>query len=74
MEAWMVATTIIFLYLVFVLLLGWLAHRKLTVDIEDFFLYGRKAGFVILYFTVVSTYFSAFAFLGFPSVIMGKNC
>jgi len=64
MEAWMVATTIIFLYLVFVLLLGWLAHRKLTVDIEDFFLYGRKAGFVILYFSVVSTYFSAFAFLG----------
>ena len=64
MEVWLVATIIVFLYILLILVLGWVAHRKLTQDVEDFFLYGRKAGFFILYFTVVSTYFSAFAFLG----------
>jgi SSS family solute:Na+ symporter len=31
---------------------------------EDFLLYGRKAGFVVLYLTVVASFHSAFAFLG----------
>jgi SSS family solute:Na+ symporter len=34
------------------------------VDLEDFLLYGRKAGFIVLYLTVVATFHSAFAFLG----------
>jgi SSS family solute:Na+ symporter len=34
------------------------------VDRDDFLLYGRRAGFVVLYLTVVATYHSAFAFLG----------
>ena len=64
MEAWMVATSLIFLYLLFTIVLGVIANRKMTVDLEDFLLYGRKAGFVVLYLTVVATYHSAFAFLG----------
>src|SRR5690606_36810671 len=36
----------------------------MTVDMEDFLLYGRRAGFVVLYLTVVATFHSAFAFLG----------
>lgn len=64
MEPWVVATGLITAYLLLTLGLGALANRKLTVDVEDFFLYGRKAGFVVLYLTVVATYHSAFAFLG----------
>jgi SSS family solute:Na+ symporter len=64
METWVVATGLIFLYLLITLVLGVVANRRLSVDLEDFLLYGRRAGFVVLYLTVVATYHSAFAFLG----------
>ncbi len=64
MEPWVVATTLIFLYLLVTIVLGVVANRRLSVDMEDFLLYGRKAGFIVLYLTVVATYHSAFAFLG----------
>lgn len=64
MEAWVVATGLIFLYLIATVVLGTVANRRMSVDLEDFLLYGRKAGFVVLYLTVVATYHSAFAFLG----------
>jgi SSS family solute:Na+ symporter len=64
MEPWVVSTTLIFLYLIVTVILGVVANRRLSVDMEDFLLYGRKAGFVVLYLTVVATYHSAFAFLG----------
>jgi SSS family solute:Na+ symporter len=64
MQTWVVATTIIGLYLVVVMVLGVAANQRLTVDLEDFLLYGRKVGFFVLYFTVVATFHSAFAFLG----------
>jgi len=64
MEPWVTATSLIFVYLLITIVLGAVANRRLTVDLEDFLLYGRKAGFVVLYLTVVATYHSAFAFLG----------
>jgi SSS family solute:Na+ symporter len=64
LEAWVVVTGIIFAYLLLTALLGVVANRRLAVNVEDFFLYGRKAGFIVLYLTVVATYHSAFAFLG----------
>ncbi|MCH7684085.1 MAG: sodium:solute symporter family protein [Gemmatimonadetes bacterium] len=64
MEAWVVATGLIFAYLLVTIVIGVVANRKLIPDLEDFLLYGRKAGFVVLYLTVVATYHSAFAFLG----------
>jgi len=64
MATWVVATGLIFLYLLVTIVLGVVANRRLSVDMEDFLLYGRKAGFVVLYLTVVATYHSAFAFLG----------
>lgn len=64
MEPWVVATTLIAAYLLFTIGVGVVANRRMTVDVEDFFLYGRKAGFIVLYLTVVATYHSAFAFLG----------
>ena len=64
MEPWVVATSLIFLYLVATIVIGVIANRRLTVDMEDFLLYGRQAGVIVLYLTVVATFHSAFAFLG----------
>jgi SSS family solute:Na+ symporter len=64
METWIVATGMIVLYLVLTVVLGIVANRRLTGDMEDFMLYGRKAGFVVLYLTVVASFHSSFAFLG----------
>ena len=64
MEPWVVSTGLIFLYLLATIAIGVLANRKGTASMEDFFLYGRQAGFVVLYLTVVATFHSAFAFLG----------
>ena len=64
METWVIATSLIFLYLVFTLVLGVVANRMMTVDMEDFLLYGRRAGFIVLYLTVVASFHSVFAFLG----------
>jgi Na+/proline symporter len=64
MESWVVATGAVLLYILVTIVLGVLANRAMSVDLEDFLLYGRKAGFVVLYLTVVATYHSAFAFLG----------
>src|SRR5262249_14509569 len=55
---------IIGVYLSLNLLLGAVAYRRARVNLEDFLLYGRRAGFIVLYLTVVATFFSAFAFLG----------
>ncbi len=64
MEVWMVATGLIFCYLLVTIVIGIVANKRLSIDLEDFLLYGRKAGFVVLYLTIVATYHSAFAFLG----------
>jgi len=64
MEAWVVATGLIAVYLLLTLVLGVVANRRMQVDLEDFLLYGRKAGFFVLYLTVVASFHSAFAFLG----------
>ena len=64
MEPWVVATSLIFLYLVATVVIGAVANRRLTVNMEDFLLYGRQAGVIVLYLTVVATFHSAFAFLG----------
>ena len=43
MEPWVVATTLIFVYLGLALVLGVIANRRMSDDLEDFLLYGRKA-------------------------------
>ena len=64
MEAWVIATSLIAAYLLGCLVVGWLAGRKMQRNMDDFVVYGRRAGFFVLYLAVVSTYHSAFAFLG----------
>ena len=64
MEPWVVSTSLIFIYLIATIVIGIVANRKGTSSMEDFFLYGRQAGIIVLYLTVVATFHSAFAFLG----------
>ena len=64
METWVVATSLIFVYLLITLGVAVVANRHMSVDMEDFLLAGRRTGFVVLYLTVVATFHSAFAFLG----------
>ena len=54
MEAWVVATGLIFAYVLVTIVLGVVANRTMTGDLEDFMLYGRKAGPVVVYLTVVA--------------------
>lgn len=64
MEPWVISTGLIFIYLLATIAIGILANRKGSANMEDFFLYGRQAGLIVLYLTVVATFHSAFAFLG----------
>ena len=64
METWVVATSLIFAYLLVTLGVAVVANRHMSVNLEDFLLCGRGTGFVVLYLTVVATFHSAFAFLG----------
>ena len=64
METWVVATSLIGIYLLITLGVAVVANRHMTVDMEDFLLCGRRTGFIVLYLTVVATFHSAFAFLG----------
>lgn len=66
MDTWLITTLTLSGYLAVALSLGWLAGRGHTTRLEDFFLYGRNAGPIVLYLAVVATYHSAFAFLGGP--------
>ncbi len=63
MEAWEWVTSIIILYSVIVVGLGYLAYLRFKHTVEDFFLLSRRVGFLILFLTLAATYHSAFAFL-----------
>lgn len=56
---------IVGLYLVFTLAVGLFAYRQSQNTPDDYFLADRGIGPVVLFFTIISTNFSAFYFLGF---------
>lgn len=62
-EAWTIATSIIILYLVLTIGLGYYATRVLKKTLDDFYLLSRTAGLLVLFLATASTYHSAFAFL-----------
>jgi SSS family solute:Na+ symporter len=65
----MTATTVaivaaIGLYLVVLLVLGWVGHRRLRHSLDDYFLAGRSLGPVVLVLTLGATTHSMFATVG----------
>ena len=51
-------------YLFLTLIIGIIGYRSQTNTPEDYFLADRKIGSIVLFFTLIATNFSAFAFLG----------
>ncbi len=62
-EAWQVTTTIIIIYSLVMVGLGYVAWRRFRRTIEDYYLVSRTVGGLILFLTLAATYHSAFAFL-----------
>jgi SSS family solute:Na+ symporter len=56
---------LVVLYFAFLIILGFIAHKKTKKTPEDYFLGNRSFGTLILFFTLIATNFSAFTFLGF---------
>ncbi len=62
-ETWIIATSVIIVYCILCISLGYVAGRKFRKTIEDFYVLSRTAGFIVLFLALASTYHSAFAFL-----------
>ncbi len=56
-------------YLIMLLVLGWLGHRASRAGEEDYFLAGRKQGWLISTLTIMATFLSSFALLGAPGMV-----
>ncbi len=63
MEAWVATTAIIVFYCVLCIGIGYVAGRSFQKNLEDFFVLSRKAGLIVVFLAIASTYHSAFAFL-----------
>ena len=68
-EAWQVVTSIIIVYSLLMMGLGYLAWRRFRGTIEDYYLASRTLGGLILFLTLAATYHSAFAFLTSVAVV-----
>jgi SSS family solute:Na+ symporter len=64
METWIIPTLVIVLYSIACAVLGYAGGRVGKVNMEEYFVGGRKIGFLVAYFTYVATFHSAFAILG----------
>ncbi len=61
----MTIVVLVMLYLLFTLVVGLVGYRSTEKTPDGYFLAGRRIGPVVLFFTLISTNFSAFYFLGF---------
>jgi len=64
-----IAFTVIGAYLVMLLVLGWLGHRANKEGEEDYYLAGRKQGWLVSTLTIMATFLSSFALLGAPGMV-----
>lgn len=58
------ALLIIAFFMIFPLVIGFIAKGKSVATTEDYFVQGRGMGSIAVFFTVAATWWSAFAFLG----------
>ena len=56
-------------YLLLLLLLGWMGYRRSRAEEEDYYLAGRKQGWIVTALTIMATFFSSFALLGAPGMV-----
>ncbi len=61
--------SIIFIYFIVLLIIGYLAQRRERKTAEDYFLAGRSIGSLVMTVSVFSTLFSAFTFIALPGLV-----
>ena len=61
--------SIIFVYFIVLLIIGYLAQRQERKTAEDYFLAGRSIGSLVMTVSVFSTLFSAFTFVALPGLV-----
>ena len=61
--------SIIFVYFVILLIIGYLAQRQGRKTAEDYFLANRSIGSLVMTVSVFSTLFSAFTFIALPGLV-----
>lgn len=64
-----IAFVVIGAYLLMLLVLGWLGHRANKSGEEDYYLAGRKQGWLVSTLTIMATFLSSFALLGAPGMV-----
>ena len=63
METWEITTAIVIVYCAICIGIGVMANRVFRRSLEDFFVLSRRAGLIVVFLAIASTYHSAFAFL-----------
>jgi len=57
------------LYLLMLLVFGYLGYRRSVSNEEDYYLAGRSQGWTVTSLTIMATFFSSFALLGAPGMV-----
>ncbi len=70
---WLIITSIIIIYLFFILFFGTYAGRGKKKSVVEYVAAERSIGFIIMYFLMGGSIFSAFAFLGGPGWAYSKG-
>lgn len=63
------AYIVLAVYLLVLLVIGYVGYRKSKVGEEDYYLAGRGQGWVVSSLTIMATFFSSFALLGAPGMV-----
>ena len=66
MDSWLIVTLVTFGYLFVSLVVGILAGRRASSSTAGYVVAAREYGFIVMYFVMGASIFSAFAFLGGP--------
>ncbi len=60
---------VLVIYLLVLLLIGWIGYRQSRGSEEDYYLAGRGQGWMISSLTIMATFLSSFALLGAPGMV-----
>ena len=63
------SVSVLGLYLLALVVLGWIGYRRGANDEEDYFLAGRTQNWWVTSISIMATFFSAFALLGAPGMV-----
>lgn len=68
-----ITTTIVGIYLIIVLGIGFFGWRKLQINVNDFYVVNRSLGVFVVFLTISATYHSAFAVLTSTAVATAQG-